>query len=171
MTNRAFPSGTVVTWVVHFQNRWSLLASSFSLSSSLTLKKLPPPGHRRGRSAIVQNRKAHLPARNNNRGGEEKEGGSGEDKSGAGTCNLKRKGWAGHFRGLAEPNELKTKPVNVPITLSLNQVIYVPKKPTAQGSADSQAFPPSSRGYWRAGQGSGLSSRMFRGLDKNNETW
>lgn len=83
---------------------------------------------------------------------------------------MKRKGRAGHFRGLAELNELKTKPVNVPITLSLNQVIYVPKKPTAQGSADSQAFPHLSRGYLRAGQGSGLSSGMFRGLDENNRT-
>lgn len=53
--------GTVVTWVVHSQNRWSLLVSSFNLSSSLTLNEFPLDhrlGHKRGRSAIVQNGKA-----------------------------------------------------------------------------------------------------------------
>lgn len=35
--------------------------------------------------------------------------GSDRDKNRAGTCNLKKKVETGHFRGLVEPNELKTK--------------------------------------------------------------
>lgn len=42
--------GTVVTWVVHSQNRWSLTLNEFPLDHRL--------GHKRGRSAIVQNGKA-----------------------------------------------------------------------------------------------------------------
>lgn len=86
---------------------------SFSPSSSLTLKKLPTrPQHiRKNNHCLGQNEwKVHHSRRNNNREKKRKEREEvTEIKTEAGTCNLKKKVETGHFRGLVELNELKTK--------------------------------------------------------------
>lgn len=101
--------GPVVTWVVHFQDQETLFPIPlvpvhhwhFPLDQD-TLEEPPPLG-----SKWME---MHQRRRNNNREKKRKERrGSDRDKNSAGTCNLKKNVGTGHFRGLVEVHELKTK--------------------------------------------------------------
>lgn len=148
---------------------------SFNLSSSLTLKKLSTrPQHiKKDNYCLGQNEwKVHHSKRNNNREKKRKERkGSDRDKNRAGTCNLKKKVETGHFRGLVEPNELKTKASkSFPLSLASIRLIMSLQNVLSKSSlwyfTIIHSFTHSFNNYLQTTQCPGLSSKDYKGDHK-----